>query len=158
MTSLVKHPDFGISGWRVFIKGGPDVILPKCKSYYSVSEGKNNDLSDDKNSEITKNINHYASESLRTIAIAYKDVDDSTAENFDKIDQNGKMSINSDGYNLLGVVGNKDPLKSGATVIINVKMEHPSFYNVDFRHPMWLLISTRRPKVNQPFFTLATWM
>ena len=54
--------------------------------------------------------------------------------------------------------GNKDPLKSGATVIINVKMEHSSFYNVNFRHPMWLLISTRRPKVDQPFFTLATWM
>jgi magnesium-transporting ATPase (P-type) len=112
MTSLVKHADFGISGWRVFIKGGPDVILPKCKNYYSVSDGTNKDLSEDKNSEITKNINHYASESLRTIAIAYKDVDESTAENFDKI-INGRMSINTDGYNLLGVVGIKDPLKEG---------------------------------------------
>ena len=42
-----------ISGWRVFIKGGPDVILPKCKSYYSVTEGKVTNLSEEKISEIS---------------------------------------------------------------------------------------------------------
>lgn len=119
MTSLVKHSDFGISGWRVFIKGGPDVILPKCRNYYNLSEGKVNNLSEEKSAEITKKINDYASESLRTIALAYKDVDDSTAENFDKKDQYGKISINTEGFNLLGVVGIKDPLKEGVYEAVN---------------------------------------
>jgi Ca2+ transporting ATPase len=113
MTSIVRHPDFGISGWRVFIKGGPDVILPKCIGYYKASEGKNVNLSEEKNSEITNKMDYYACESLRTVALAYKDVDDSIAANFDKLDQYGNISINNDGFNLLGVIGIKDPLKEG---------------------------------------------
>jgi len=115
MTTLIKHPSFGIGGWRVFIKGGPDVILPKAKYLYNKDSNKPDILSEDKINQIGEMINDFASDSLRTIGLAYKDVDDKTADDFEKTDLNGALQINKDEFILLGIVGIKDPLKEGVT-------------------------------------------
>ena len=113
MTSLVKNPEFNINGFRVFIKGGPDVILPKSKYYFNKETNKPEPLTEEKINEINTRIYDYAGESLRTIGIAYKDIDETMAENYDKLDQNGNLIINKDEFILLAIVGIKDPLKEG---------------------------------------------
>ena len=122
MTTLIKHKSFNIPGFRVFIKGGPDVILPKSNFFYNKITNKAEILTDEIKNKINQTINNYAGESLRTIGIAYKDVDELTAENYDKYDSYGNLSINSSDFVLLGVVGIKDPLKEGVKeAVLNCK-------------------------------------
>lgn len=116
MTTIIQNEDFGINGHRVYIKGGPDVILPKAKFFYNVQTNKPEPLTEAKLANINSFINNFASNSLRTIGMAYKDVDDQTANDFDKVDPyGGGLAITKSEFILLGIVGIKDPLKEGVS-------------------------------------------
>ena len=53
-----------------YVKGAPEVLLPKC-SYYLDENGKKGILRD--SSSILRKINHYASSGIRVILLAYND-------------------------------------------------------------------------------------
>jgi Ca2+ transporting ATPase len=111
MTTLIKNNEFGIDGYRMFIKGGPDVILPKAKFFFNKETNKAELLTESKITKINKKINDYASDSLRTIGFAYKDIDTMQFKEFES--QEGRMKLIIDDFILLGIVGIKDPLKEG---------------------------------------------
>jgi len=72
MGSVVTLPN---GRFRLFIKGAPEVVLARCRSAISdpaveISEAK---IDDNDRTRIAKKISGYASLSLRTLALAYRD-------------------------------------------------------------------------------------
>ncbi|KAK4743338.1 hypothetical protein SAY87_001339 [Trapa incisa] len=98
MTVLVACPH----GVRAFCKGASEIILRMCDKIVDKS-GKAVPLSEDQINLISKVINDFACEALRTLCLAYKDLAEGSVEN----------EIPESGYTLILVVGIKDPVRPG---------------------------------------------
>ena len=66
---------------KVIVKGAPDILIEKC-TYY-LQNGKIEPLTNSKKSEITAINENMAKNALRVIAVAYKDIPESTVINKD---------------------------------------------------------------------------
>ncbi|KAM1185033.1 hypothetical protein ACFX13_014653 [Malus domestica] len=99
MSVLVAHPH---GGKRAFCKGASELVLGICNKYID-SNGEPVHLSEEMVKNITNVINTFACEALRTLCLAFKDIDDSSIES----------GIPDDGYTLVAVVGIKDPVRPG---------------------------------------------
>uniref|UniRef100_A0A5B7AEI8 Calcium-transporting ATPase n=1 Tax=Davidia involucrata TaxID=16924 RepID=A0A5B7AEI8_DAVIN len=99
MSVLVALPDGGL---RAFCKGASEIILRMCDKVVD-SDGEPVLMSEEQVRNITDVINGFACEALRTLCLAYKDIDDTFNEN----------SIPDGGYTLIAVVGIKDPVRPG---------------------------------------------
>ncbi|KAK8482441.1 hypothetical protein V6N13_122258 [Hibiscus sabdariffa] len=89
---------------RAFCKGASEIILESCDKVIYV-DGKAEPLSKEQKKSITDVINGFASEALRTLCLAFKDVKDTSS-----VDNN---SIPQDNYTLIAVIGIKDPVRPG---------------------------------------------
>lgn len=87
---------------RAFCKGASEIILQMCDKMID-SDGNTVSLSEEKIKDILNVINNFACEALRTLCLAFKDMDDSY--NAD--------DIPTDGYTLIAVLGIKDPVRPG---------------------------------------------
>ncbi|KAH7654897.1 P-type ATPase protein [Dioscorea alata] len=87
---------------RAFCKGASEIILQMCDKMID-SNGNTVPLSEEKIKDIMNVINNFACEALRTLCLAFKDMDDS-------YDADG---IPIDGYTLIAVIGIKDPVRPG---------------------------------------------
>lgn len=115
MAAVVKLDD---GRYRMYVKGASEILLTQCESIISDATKDMSDipLSPDNRDTLECLISAYASRSLRTIALLYRDFeqwppkearkldDDPTQANFDDVFQNMVF---------LGVVGIKDPLREG---------------------------------------------
>lgn len=99
MSVLVALPE---GGKRAFCKGASEIVLGMCDKMLD-ENGEVVPLSDKQVQRITKVINDLASEALRTLCLAFKDLDDSSDED----------GIPDNGYTLIIVVGIKDPVRPG---------------------------------------------
>ncbi|XP_030494247.1 calcium-transporting ATPase 4, plasma membrane-type [Cannabis sativa] len=99
MSVLVARPN---GGKRAFCKGASEIILSMCNKVID-SKGEPIDLSDQQAKNVSDVINSFACEALRTLCLAYQDIDDSIVEN----------NIPDNGYTLVAVVGIKDPVRPG---------------------------------------------
>lgn len=99
MSVLVALPDGRI---RAFCKGASEIILSMCNKIVNY-DGESIPISEVQERNITDIINGFASEALRTLCLAFKDVDDPSNEN----------DIPTYGYTLIMVVGIKDPTRPG---------------------------------------------
>ncbi|BFG38037.1 hypothetical protein CerSpe_243110 [Prunus speciosa] len=99
MSVLVAHPH---GGKRAFCKGASEIVLGMCNKFIDFN-GESVILSREQVKNITDVINSFASEALRTLCLAFKNIDDSSIEN----------DIPDDGYTLIAVVGIKDPVRPG---------------------------------------------
>ncbi|MQL91210.1 hypothetical protein Taro_023821, partial [Colocasia esculenta] len=88
--------------FRAFCKGASEIILRMCNMFVD-KNGNCVPLSENKASEIMDVINSFACEALRTLCVAFKDVDRNLNGN----------DIPSDGYTLVAVFGIKDPVRRG---------------------------------------------
>ncbi|KAK9075890.1 hypothetical protein SSX86_004219 [Deinandra increscens subsp. villosa] len=88
---------------RAFCKGASEIVLGLCDKIIDDS-GETVPLSKEKVEEITDVIEEFAKDALRTLCLAYMDVDGG----FDS-----GNSIPESGYTLIAVVGIKDPLRPG---------------------------------------------
>jgi Ca2+-transporting ATPase len=100
MSVLVALP--GSGGFRAFCKGASEIILQTCDKIIN-ADGKAIPLSEEQRKNITDVINGFACEALRTLCMAFRDIED--ASNLD--------SIPNDGYTLIVVIGIKDPVRPG---------------------------------------------
>ncbi|XVF24241.1 hypothetical protein REPUB_Repub13aG0110700 [Reevesia pubescens] len=100
MSVLVSISNGG--GNRAFCKGASEIILRSCSKIINV-DGKAEPLLEEQKKCITDVINGFASEALRTLCLAYKDV--KNASNADGIPE--------DNYTLIAVIGIKDPVRPG---------------------------------------------
>ncbi|GMY19041.1 calcium-transporting ATPase 4, plasma membrane-type-like isoform X1 [Fagus crenata] len=99
MSLLAALPDGGV---RAFCKGASEIILRMCDKIVDCN-GEPVHLPEEQVKNIADVINGFASGALRTLCLAFKDVDDTSIEN----------SIPDSGYTLIAVVGIKDPVRPG---------------------------------------------
>ncbi|XP_057456911.1 putative calcium-transporting ATPase 11, plasma membrane-type isoform X1 [Lotus japonicus] len=103
MSVLVSLPD-GTNKYRAFCKGASEIVLKMCDKVVS-EDGKVVDLNEQQRNSITEVINGFASEALRTLGIAFKDVEGSSS--------GGDNNIPEDKYTLIAIIGIKDPVRPG---------------------------------------------
>ncbi|KAF2289368.1 hypothetical protein GH714_035433 [Hevea brasiliensis] len=96
MSVLVAFPEGRL---QASCKGGSEIVLKMCDKVVDDS-GKVANLSEEQKRNISDVINGFASEALRTLCLAFKDLDDTSEES----------SIPDFGYTLVAIVGIKDPL------------------------------------------------
>nr|GMD84473.1 putative calcium-transporting ATPase 11, plasma membrane-type [Ipomoea batatas] len=99
MSVLVALPDGTI---RAFCKGAAEIVLRMCDRAID-GNGEFVHLSGGQLENITNVITEFASEALRTLCLAFKDIEDGCLEN----------NIPEFGYTLIAVVGIKDPVRPG---------------------------------------------
>nr|GMD85670.1 putative calcium-transporting ATPase 11, plasma membrane-type [Ipomoea batatas] len=99
MSVLVALPDGTI---RAFCKGAAEIVLRMCDRVID-GNGEFVHLSGGQVENITNIITEFASEALRTLCLAFKDIEDGCLEN----------NIPDFGYTLIAVVGIKDPVRPG---------------------------------------------
>ncbi|XP_023731560.1 putative calcium-transporting ATPase 11, plasma membrane-type [Lactuca sativa] len=102
MSVITKLPGGQI---RAFIKGASEIVLGMCDKLLDGS-GESVVMSEEKVRFITSVINGFASNALRTLCLAYVDV-----EGEGEFDM--KKELPNCGYTLIAVVGIKDPLRPG---------------------------------------------
>ncbi|KAM7267315.1 hypothetical protein ACFE04_009481 [Oxalis oulophora] len=99
MSVIVKLPG---GGFRAFCKGASEIILKMCDKFVD-QQGKVVSLSDEKRKKIEETINNFACEALRTLCLAFKDMEEKS-----KTD-----TVPEENYTLIVVVGIKDPVRPG---------------------------------------------
>ncbi|XP_030525872.1 putative calcium-transporting ATPase 11, plasma membrane-type isoform X1 [Rhodamnia argentea] len=97
MSVLVARPD-GMA--RAFCKGASEIVLGMCDKIVD-KEGNFASMSEEQVKNMTDVINGFAREALRTLCLAFKDVDDTSG------------NIPESGYTLITIVGIKDPVRPG---------------------------------------------
>lgn len=98
MSVLIVLPE---GGHRAFCKGASEIVLQMCDKVLDAS-GDHVPLTEEKFQDISNIITEFASEALRTLCLAFKDVNEASDEN-----------IPENGYTLIAVVGIKDPVRPG---------------------------------------------
>ncbi|PIN02506.1 Calcium transporting ATPase [Handroanthus impetiginosus] len=109
MSVLVALPHGKV---RAFCKGASEIILEMCNKGINAN-GEPVPLSEEESRNILDVINAFASEALRTLCLAFKDIDDGLHEN----------SIPDHGYTLISVVGIKDPVRRGVKEAVKACLE-----------------------------------
>lgn len=99
MCVLVSLPS---GGFRVFCKGASEIILKMCDKVVD-KNGDPTSLSEAQIKGATDVINSFANEALRTLCLAFKDMDEKPTG----------ASLPAEGYTLVTVVGIKDPVRPG---------------------------------------------
>ncbi|XP_042049557.1 calcium-transporting ATPase 4, plasma membrane-type-like [Salvia splendens] len=99
MSVLVSLPD---GKTRAFCKGASEIILKACSRVIN-ADGEVVELSEEQVSSISDIINGFANEALRTLCLAFKDIDYGSPED----------SIPESDYTLIAIVGIKDPVRPG---------------------------------------------
>jgi len=94
-------------GGRLHVKGASEVILDLCNGVLD-QKGEVQTLQHDQKKQLNEIINEWASQGLRTLTIAYRDISQ------DKIDQIAKSDFKEDldrELILIGIVGIEDPVR-----------------------------------------------
>ncbi|KAK8964468.1 Calcium-transporting ATPase 1, plasma membrane-type [Platanthera guangdongensis] len=97
-------------GYRAHCKGASEIILDACDKFID-REGSVVPLSEEAASKMKETIKNFASEALRTLCLAYVDIND----NFSSTKQ---MPLS--GYTCIGVVGIKDPVRPGVRESVEI--------------------------------------
>ena len=100
MSVLVALP--GSGGFQAFCKGASEIILKMCDKIVN-ADGEAIPLSEEQRKDITDVINNFACEALRTLCLAFKDINGISSAD----------SIPEDGYTLISLIGIKDPVRPG---------------------------------------------
>ncbi|TVU48031.1 hypothetical protein EJB05_07652 [Eragrostis curvula] len=100
MGVVIQLPEGGL---RAHCKGASEIILASCNKYLN-EQGSVVPLDDATISHLNATIESFANEALRTLCLAYVEVQDGFSAN----DQ-----IPVDGYTCIGIVGIKDPVRPG---------------------------------------------
>lgn len=103
---------------RLYVKGASEIVLAQCTSMLRdpSSDMSLAPLEEEHKETIGKLIEHYASQSLRTIGIVYKDFDKwppPRARRLDGEKDEVQFEAIFDNMSFIGMVGIKDPLREG---------------------------------------------
>jgi Ca2+-transporting ATPase len=97
MTSIVTNP---AGGYRMYIKGASEIVLGRCKSVLG-PDGHIQDLTPDLHAKLAQRIDDMASQGLRTLTLAFRDIPEL---------QDWKEPPEDD-ICLIGIVGIMDPIR-----------------------------------------------
>lgn len=109
------------AGYRLLVKGAAEILLGRSSCKVSSEDLVVHDMASTDREVLQETINAYARQSLRTIALAYKDFGHwppstpaDTAD--DKVDIKAEVQ----GLTLLGIVGIQDPLRPGVAAAVRM--------------------------------------
>ena len=126
MTTFVKNSEFP-TGYRLFSKGGGENARVFCKYYMDPDTGEKKILDDSISMQIKQSIEEFNKDKLRSLYIAYRDINEKEYENCEKVDKDNKL-IDQDNLIFLAVFGIKDSLRDGVKEA--VKKCHEASVNV----------------------------
>ncbi|KAF9971825.1 hypothetical protein BGZ73_005136 [Actinomortierella ambigua] len=121
MATIVK---MGPNKFRLHAKGASEIIMKRCTKILQVPFGSEKEsgnagaeleLTEDIQTQVHKTIISYATQSLRTIGIAYRDFECWPPAGVE-LTSDGEVpfsAVAEDGMTLVGVVGIEDPLRDG---------------------------------------------
>ncbi|XP_050231157.1 putative calcium-transporting ATPase 11, plasma membrane-type [Mercurialis annua] len=112
MSVLVTLPNNN-GGFRAFCKGASEIILKMCDKVVD-SEGQAVTMSEEDRKKINDVINDFACQALRTLCLAYKDIESGSED---------KNNIPEDNYTLIAVIGIKDPVRAGVKEAVKSCLE-----------------------------------
>ncbi|MCJ1420899.1 hypothetical protein MMC32_007258 [Xylographa parallela] len=115
MATIVKT---GTGKYRLYVKGASEIMLAKCqKIIRNPTKGLDDALLTTENTDaLTSVINSYASHSLRTIGLLYKDFDRWPPKGCPTEPDDPKMAVFDNVFRdmvFFGIVGLQDPLRDG---------------------------------------------
>lgn len=108
MSVVISVP----GGYRVFCKGASEIVLGMCDKILD-KEGNIIPMSQNQAKDTLSIINGFASEALRTLCVAFRDLDE-----FDS-----REAIPTSRYTLIAVVGIKDPVRPGVKESVKTCMD-----------------------------------
>jgi Ca2+-transporting ATPase len=111
MATVVRLPDGKV---RVHAKGASEILLSQCSLLADLASANltSRALSSVEVAELGQTITSYASQSLRTIALSYRDLKSWPPAGFDGVKD---FPLVHRDMTLMGIVGIKDPLRAGVS-------------------------------------------
>jgi len=114
MSTIIENCGSTEHGYdrRVHMKGAAEYVLASCTHYLN-QDGEKIQLHDEMKSNLLQIIHQYASQALRTICLAYKDLKQGEGgHNHDDMDEDGVLRfVEKTGYTLIGILGIKDIIR-----------------------------------------------
>lgn len=107
MGVVIELPGHGL---RAHCKGASEIVLAACDKFLD-SFGKAIPLEGATRNHLENTIESFANEALRTLCLAYMDIDGSFSE---------KEPIPVSGYTCIGIVGIKDPVRPGVKESVEI--------------------------------------
>jgi Ca2+-transporting ATPase len=104
--------------YRLYVKGASEILLEKCTAliHDPTQEPTASQMTEDNRQTLTNLIDNYATRSLRTIAMVYRDFDKWPPRGARTVDGEGSEAVFEDIFTdmiLLSIVGIQDPLRQG---------------------------------------------
>ena len=113
MSTIISNAT-GSGGYdkRLLCKGASEMVK-SCCSHYLDENGERQELNDAKNNEIDDYIDRYASDALRTIAIAYKDLEEGEngVDHLESANDAEVKDVERSGMTLIAIIGIMDILR-----------------------------------------------
>lgn len=111
--------------YRLYVKGASEILLEKCTAIIRdpTKDISSSAMTDDNRQTMLSLIDNYASRSLRTIAMVYRDFDKWPAKGARLIEGEKSDVVFEDIFRqmvLLGIVGIQDPLRDGVPEAVRV--------------------------------------
>lgn len=114
MSTILENVPDAKEGYnkRLHIKGASELVK-NCCSHFIDQNGQVQEMNDSKKSELDKEINKYAQQALRTIALAYKDVIPNECGNDHDLPEDADVKdIEKSGLTLIGILGIMDIVRT----------------------------------------------
>jgi Ca2+-transporting ATPase len=110
MGSVIQLPD---GKYRLFIKGAPEVVLARCSTAITTQPSVSGlaPLAESSKTDVSSTISHYASLSLRTLGLAYRDFDAWPSPH-------PALDTVFDAMTWLGVMAIQDPVRAGVPAAV----------------------------------------
>lgn len=121
MGSVIRLPNG--SGYRLLVKGASEILLGYCSTTANPQSLTEDDLSPSKKQGLLSTIEQYASNSLRTIGLIYKDYESWPPAHAELADGNVTFASLLHDLVFLGVVGIQDPVRPGVPEAVR-KAQH----------------------------------
>lgn len=111
--------------FRLYVKGASEILLEKCTATIRdpTQDVASTSMTEDNKATLVKLIDNYASRSLRTIALVYRDFDRWPAKGARIVEGSGNDVVFEDIFRqmvLLSIVGIQDPLRDGVPEAVRI--------------------------------------
>lgn len=111
MMTCVKSNKFP-TGYRVFSKGGAEKIKDIANQYLDINDGTLKEMGDQELNSISDRINAFNQAMLRSLYIAYRDINEQEFINYTANDEHGR-ALDQHDMVFVAIVGIRDPLRNG---------------------------------------------
>ena len=110
MSTLIKHDIFP-TGYRLYTKGGAELVNSLCKNYLDPDTGEVKPITDNERNFISDYIKQFNRQMMRSLYICYKDITEDEYENLELGEDD--IIIDQEDLVFIGVVGIRDSIRNG---------------------------------------------